>query len=342
MTSCVERLRQVSVALCACAAVGCGAHDVSEARFAELRRALDDITRIGAYRCAPRELAGVRAQLTFADLELAQGNPQRADQHLTEAEANAGAARLLSPRERCGAVAVAPTAVAAETRVAGSLPDRDADGIADGDDRCPSAREDLDGRDDADGCPDSDDDADGIEDALDQCPREPEDRDGFQDGDGCPEPDNDGDGFQDPADDCPDVPGVPDNQGCPRRDYPGVVVTEKELRLTTPLVFERGTATIRSVSFPVLDSVARVLVDRPQLQVEIAGHTDSQGDDAKNLERSLEQAEGVKRALVERGVESSRLTARGYGETRPIESNSTSQGRAINRRIELIRTDRLP
>lgn len=303
--------------LCLLAAVGCGAYDVSDGRFAGLRHSIDEVTRAGAYHCAPRELATARAQLTFADLELAQGNPQRADQHLAEAEANAGAARLLSPPERCEVAAVELPRVPAES----SIDTREPEDVQ---------------------VPDLDADADGLVDKQDACPREAEDRDGFQDGDGCPELDNDGDGFQDPADDCPEVAGVPDNLGCPRKDYPGVVVTEKELRLTTPIAFERRTATIRSVSFPALDSVARVLVDRPQMQIEIAGHTDSQGDDDKNLELSLEQAEAVKRALVERGVDSARLTARGYGETRPIESNSTSQGRAINRRIELIRTERVP
>jgi OOP family OmpA-OmpF porin len=119
------------------------------------------------------------------------------------------------------------------------------------------------------------------------------------------------------------------------------VINEKELRLTSPIAFERGTATIRSVSFATLNTVAQVLNDRMQMQLEIGGHTDSQADDERNMRISQEQADSVKRYLTERGVDPSRLTARGYGETRPIESNSTSQGRAINRRIELVRTDRV-
>jgi OOP family OmpA-OmpF porin len=326
------------IALSVSAAVGCTPYDVSEARFASTLRAINEATQQGAYRCAPRELAVGGAQVSFAELELSQGNPRRADQHLGEAEENIGAAHLLSPAERCEKAAVALPELAPDANSESG--DADGDGVPDSSDRCRLEREDRDGFQDGDGCPDPDNDGDGISDAQDACPTEPEDHDNFQDGDGCPERDNDGDGFEDPADDCPDVAGVPDNQGCPRKEYAGLVVTEKELRLTTPIAFERGTATIRSVSFPVLDVIAHALADRPQIKLEIGGHTDSQGDDEHNLELSLEQAEAVKRRLVERGVDAARLTARGYGETRPIESNSTSQGRAINRRIELVRTDR--
>lgn len=97
--------------------------------------------------------------------------------------------------------------------------DNDQDGIPDADDRCPLAAEDLDGIDDGDGCPDEDDDNDGVADASDACPTEAEDVDGFADGDGCPDPDNDGDHFLDDADRCPNQPesdnGLLDNDGCP-------------------------------------------------------------------------------------------------------------------------------
>ncbi len=324
--------------LLALAAVGCGVYDVSEGRFAGLRRDIDEVTRHGAYRCAPRELAVARANVAFADLELLEGDERRAEQHLLEAETNIGAALLLTPPNRCEKAAVAVPELANERNSARN--DSDSDGIPDSEDRCPLDPEDRDGFQDSDGCPDPDNDGDGIPDQADACPNDPEDFDGFQDGDGCPDRDNDGDGFQDPVDDCPNAIGVPENQGCPRKDYAGLVVTEKELRLTTPIVFERGTATIRSVSFPLLDVVVHALTDRPQIKVEIAGHTDSQGDDANNLALSQAEADAVKSYLVEHGVEAARLTTRGYGETRPIESNSTSQGRAINRRIELVRTDR--
>jgi OmpA-OmpF porin, OOP family len=104
-------------------------------------------------------------------------------------------------------------------------PDNDRDGILDRDDLCPNEPEDKDGQDDADGCPEPDlldRDGDGILDDDDACPDDPEDKDGFQDADGCPDPDNDKDGIPDIADACPDDPedhdGFEDEDGCPDPD----------------------------------------------------------------------------------------------------------------------------
>jgi len=97
--------------------------------------------------------------------------------------------------------------------------DRDADGIDDASDQCPTVPEDKDGHDDADGCPDNDNDGDTVPDDVDKCPKQAEDPDGFQDKDGCPELDNDGDGVADDQDRCPDKPetknGFKDDDGCP-------------------------------------------------------------------------------------------------------------------------------
>ncbi|MBU1220050.1 OmpA family protein [Myxococcota bacterium] len=114
--------------------------------------------------------------------------------------------------------------------------DRDGDGIKDDVDMCPDDKEDIDGFEDQDGCPDPDNDQDGIPDKLDKCPNEPEDEDGFEDKDGCPDPDNDGDGVLDSADRCPgtdkdkvdnfkntkeDRDGFEDEDGCPDLDNDG-------------------------------------------------------------------------------------------------------------------------
>lgn len=97
-------------------------------------------------------------------------------------------------------------------------PDADQDGILDEQDQCPKVSEDLDGFEDADGCPDLDNDGDGIVDTADQCRDEAEDGDGFQDEDGCPDPDNDQDDIPDLEDKCPLDAGVPRRQGCPEDD----------------------------------------------------------------------------------------------------------------------------
>jgi outer membrane protein OmpA-like peptidoglycan-associated protein len=104
--------------------------------------------------------------------------------------------------------------------------DTDGDGLGDRDDACPEEPEDVDGFEDADGCPDPDNDGDGVLDRRDRCPLQPEDPDGFQDTDGCPDPDNDKDGLLDAVDQCPlqpeDLDGVDDFDGCP--DYSVMVV----------------------------------------------------------------------------------------------------------------------
>jgi outer membrane protein OmpA-like peptidoglycan-associated protein len=100
--------------------------------------------------------------------------------------------------------------------------DADGDGIKDDVDRCPKDKEDVDGFEDADGCPDKDNDSDGIPDAQDQCPDEAEDDDGHNDSDGCPDQDNDEDGISDMEDKCPkdaeDFDGFEDEDGCPDED----------------------------------------------------------------------------------------------------------------------------
>lgn len=112
------------------------------------------------------------------------------------------------------------------------LEDSDEDGIYDVNDVCPKAPEDVDGFEDADGCPDEDNDADGIFDYLDACPMEAEDSDDFEDGDGCPDPDNDGDGIVDTKDTChllpEDFDGFEDADGCPDTDNDGDGIEDQD------------------------------------------------------------------------------------------------------------------
>lgn len=100
------------------------------------------------------------------------------------------------------------------------------------------------------------------------------------------------------------------------------------------IYFDTGKATIRPESYPVLDDAVRVLQANPKVVVEIAGHTDSVGGDAYNMRLSEARANSVRTYLISRGIQATRLVARGYGETMPIASNATRDGRQMNRRIE--------
>jgi outer membrane protein OmpA-like peptidoglycan-associated protein len=284
----------------------------------------------GAQRCAPVELAMAESHNDFAQHELDEGNYHDARREAEVAETNAKLAIDKSPRDKCVDQAPPPP-----------LPppgpgDKDGDGLLDNVDKCPSEPEDKDGFQDEDGCPEPDNDADGILDNVDKCPSEPEDKDGFEDEDGCPDPDNDKDGFLDPDDKCPLEPGVaPD--GCPKK-YNLVVVTQTKIELKQTVFFDTNRATIKRVSFALLDDVAQALNDNPKITVEIQGHTDSQGNDRKNLKLSQKRADSVRTYLVKKGVTGDRLVPKGYGENVPIVDNRTTSGRAQNRRVEFVIT----
>jgi outer membrane protein OmpA-like peptidoglycan-associated protein len=348
---------------------GCTRASMIEGRIDGLRDIVDQAERNGAYRCSPRELALARANLRFAEAELGQGNAARAEDHLVIAEPNAHAALTLSPPARC-----APRDVVVAERPAEPPPpgDRDADGYLDPDDGCPDEAEDFDGFEDADGCPDDqdtdgdglsdtrdicpveaedvdgyldtdgcpepDNDLDRIADANDRCANEPEDLDGFQDEDGCPDRDNDTDGLPDVTDRCPNEAGPQANEGCPRV-YEDVEVTGTHIRIRQTVYFRTNRAIIQPRSYAILDTVAQVLRDYPTIKLEVQGHTDDRGRDSYNLRLSQERADAVRDYLVQAGIDAARLTSRGYGETRPIESNRTRAGRSSNRRVEFLRTD---
>lgn len=209
--------------------------------------------------------------------------------------------------------------------------DRDGDGILDGDDRCPDVAEDLDGFEDADGCLDPDNDQDGVLDADDACRDQPEDRDGYADEDGCPDPDNDGDGVLDADDACPTVKGPPSERGCPLK----VQFTEEgELIILDQIMFDTNQAVILPESFPILEAVGSTLEKRGDAaNLRIEGHTDSVGQDAKNLTLSQERAAAVRTWLVEHGTRAGRLLPFGCGEKHPIAKDETPEGRAKNRRV---------
>ncbi len=101
--------------------------------------------------------------------------------------------------------------------------------------------------------------------------------------------------------------------------------------------FASAKAVLIGDSEQILDRVAASLIDHPDVRIEVAGHTDSQGSDAYNLKLSQQRADAVRSYLIEKGVAADRLVAKGYGETKPIADNGTPEGRAENRRVELTR-----
>ena len=105
--------------------------------------------------------------------------------------------------------------------------------------------------------------------------------------------------------------------------------------------FQVDEAVIPDVNKAILDRAAKIIDDVPDLNLMIIGHTDSQASDSYNMELSRERAESVKEYLVAQGVDASKLTTKGMGESDPIADNSTEQGRFRNRRIEFMVNDEM-
>jgi len=147
-----------------------------------------------------------------------------------------------------------------------------------------------------------------------------------------PNPDLDGDGVPNERDKCPNTrPGaVVDLDGC---EVEAVIELEG-------VYFDFDKATIKPEGKAVLNEAAALLKKHERVVVEVAGHTDSVGSDAYNQGLSERRANSVKDYLTSQGVTATRLTAKGYGEAQPVASNDTQEGRAENRRVELIVLDR--
>ena len=107
--------------------------------------------------------------------------------------------------------------------------------------------------------------------------------------------------------------------------------------LTLYINFDTGKATIKPDSDQTLDSAAAALKAAPNLKIEVAGHTDNVGSSQANEKLSDERAKAVMAALVKRGITANRLTAKGYGQSSPVADNRTEEGRAKNRRVELVK-----
>ncbi len=141
-------------------------------------------------------------------------------------------------------------------------------------------------------------------------------------------------------DKCPNEPetvnGYEDNDGCPDKK-PEIAVEKGKAIILEGVKFASGSARLTPQSKIILDKVVRTLQEYPEIQVEIRGYTDNTGSLAGNMRLSQKRAEAVRAYLIEKGIDGSRIKAKGYGPQNPIADNKTAEGRAKNRRIEFFR-----
>ena len=203
-------------------------------------------------------------------------------------------------------------------------PDTDGDGVPDNKDDCPT----VPGLKALNGCPDAD--GDGVADHLDECPNEA----GPAANKGCPWPDRDGDGVLDKDDKCPDVKGTVANNGCPEVK-PTVEVMKQLNEYARTILFDTGKATFKKESIQTLESMHAIFHEYPEANFALEGYTDSVGSDKSNQLLSERRANAVRDWLIANGINQDRLTAKGFGEENPIDSNKTAGGRTNNRRVEV-------
>ena len=202
-------------------------------------------------------------------------------------------------------------------------PDTDGDGVSDNNDRCPKVA----GLSDMAGCPDTD--GDGITDMRDGCPSEA----GPRGNRGCPWPDSDGDSVVDKDDKCPNEPGTVANDGCPETPSEDVQATLASYAKT--INFDYGKTSIKEEANKTLQAIVEILVQYPNANFVVEGHTDSVGSTAFNQKLSEQRAAVIVDFLTSNGVDASRLSSVGFGETSPVSSNDTKEGMAQNRRVEV-------
>ncbi len=204
--------------------------------------------------------------------------------------------------------------------------DSDKDGVLDYLDKCPGTQEGI--KVDKNGCPipvDNDTDKDGVSNSKDKCPDTPK---GVKvDDSGCPL-DKDADSVPDYKDTCPYTPegAKVDIKGCSVPGYP----------LVLGVTFDFNSSKIKEDMKPLIDRAVRVLKENPTIHVRVEGYTDSIGSSTYNLALSERRAQTVKDYLLSHSIASSRIHKKGEGETNPIASNMTEQGRQKNRRVVFI------
>jgi OOP family OmpA-OmpF porin len=215
--------------------------------------------------------------------------------------------------------------------------DTDRDGVPDYTDLCPNTPSGI-AIDDY-GCP-FDSDGDGVPDYIDRCPGTPYEVE--VDNYGCPA-DDDLDGVPDYLDQCPGtLPGVQvDEKGCELVIIlPTPEVNLNQLVLSAETSFEFNSAKLKEAAYPELEKMLEQMKEFPMSRWRIAGYTDNVGSEDGNIKMSQMRAESVLNYFVSRGIPKVRFEVVGKGSGNPIADNSTPEGRAKNRRVEIIRIDK--
>ena len=194
--------------------------------------------------------------------------------------------------------------------------DSDKDGVFDDDDVCPDTPMGV--FVDAKGCP-LDSDGDGVIDFQDKCPATP--KGAPVDASGCPL-DSDGDGVANYIDKCPNTPT-------------GAHVDTRGCWVVRGVLFDTDKATIQNLYTQELDDIVAVMNHNPGLRVEIQGHSDNVGSAAYNQKLSKKRANAVMGYLLKQGISRDRLSSKGFGFTQPAATNNSSEGRVLNRRVEI-------
>tara|TARA_B110000483_G_scaffold31733_1_gene38572 strand:+ start:3432 stop:4838 length:1407 start_codon:yes stop_codon:yes gene_type:complete len=204
-------------------------------------------------------------------------------------------------------------------------PDTDGDGTSDNNDTCPNEA----GSKALSGCPDAD--GDGVANAQDTCPNVA----GPIANNGCPWKDGDSDGVLDKDDNCPAEPGTVANNGCPEVIFPSEEEQAQLITYSRTINFALGKSSFEKDAISTLEAITAILNAYPKANFVVEGHSDSVSSEVFNQKLSEDRASKVVIFLTANGIAAERLNSTGFGETTPIDSNMTAEGRAANRRVEV-------
>lgn len=217
--------------------------------------------------------------------------------------------------------------------------DTDDDGLFDTADACPTVKGEPSPDPKKNGCP-KDRDDDGIADSVDACPGEKGPANKDPKWNGCPD-DPDADGIKGAADACPRDKGEPNadpkQNGCPKlaRVVGDEIVIGQQVQFQ--VYGKTRSQTVAPVSKDLMNEIRNVIQQHPEIvKIEVQGHTDDSGDDVFNQHLSEERAAAVRQWLIEAGIPGDKLSAKGYGYSRPIADNRIRQGRQQNRRVQFV------